>query len=50
MEVSAVFGYNGGMDYKKQAHAVYYTRYHIVVGWIFCVNSWYNRRNYKEIY
>jgi putative transposase len=31
MEVSAVFCYNGGMDYKKQAHAVYYTRYHIVV-------------------
>jgi len=31
MEVSAVFCYNGDMDYKKQAHAVYYTRYHIVV-------------------
>ena len=31
MEVSAVFCYNGWMDYKKQSHAVYYTRYHIVI-------------------
>ena len=31
MEVSAVFCYNGGMEYRKQAHAVYYTRFHIVV-------------------
>ena len=31
MEASAVFGYNERMDVNKQAHAVYYTRYHIVV-------------------
>ena len=31
MEVSAVFCYNETMEYKKQAHAAYYTRYHIVL-------------------
>ena len=31
MEVSAVFCYNSGMDYKKQNHSVYYTRYHLVI-------------------
>ena len=31
MEVSAVFLYTVAMEYKKQAHAVYYTRYHIVI-------------------
>jgi len=31
MELSAVFCYTVGMDYKKQAHVVYYTRYHIVM-------------------
>ena len=31
MEVSAVFCYNYVMDIKKQGHAAYYTRYHIVV-------------------
>ena len=31
MEVSAVFLYQIGMEYKKQSHAVYYTRYHIVI-------------------
>ena len=31
MEVSAVFCYNEAMEFKKQAHAVYYTRYHIVI-------------------
>jgi putative transposase len=31
MEVSAVFWYNGGMDYRKQSHSVYYTRYHLVL-------------------
>ena len=30
MEVSAVFCYNVEMEYKKQSHAVYYIRYHIV--------------------
>ena len=31
MEVSAVFGYNACMDYSKQGHSVYYTRYHLVM-------------------
>ncbi len=31
MEVSAVFWYDIWMEYKKQAHAVYYAQYHIVV-------------------
>ena len=31
MEVSAVFWYNIWMEYKKQAHAVYYAQYHIVI-------------------
>ncbi len=31
MEVAAVFWYNSRMDYKKQSHSVYYTRYHLVI-------------------
>jgi len=31
MEVPAVFLYNIAIECKKQAHAVYYTRYHIVI-------------------
>ena len=31
MEVSAVFWYNSRMEYKKQSHSVYYTRYHLVI-------------------
>ena len=31
MEVSAVFVYHIVMEYRKQAHAVYYTQYHIVI-------------------
>jgi len=31
MEVPAVFVYDSDMEYRKQAHAVYYTRYHIVI-------------------
>ncbi|MCD4830582.1 MAG: IS200/IS605 family transposase [Anaerohalosphaeraceae bacterium] len=31
MEVSAVFYYDGRMDYKKQGHCVYYTCYHLVI-------------------
>jgi len=31
MEVSAVFLYIIRMEYKKQGHAVYYTRYHVVL-------------------
>ena len=31
MEVSTVFCYNEAMEFKKQAHAAYYTRYHIVI-------------------
>ena len=31
MEVSAVFWYNTRVEYKKQGHSVYYTRYHLVI-------------------
>ena len=31
MEVTAVFWYNTRMEYKKQGHSVYYTRYHLVI-------------------
>jgi len=31
MEVPAVFVYDNEMEYRKQAHAVYYTQYHIVI-------------------
>ncbi|ARN56819.1 IS200/IS605 family transposase [Sedimentisphaera salicampi] len=31
MEVSAVFDYNALMEYNKQGHSVYYTRYHLVM-------------------
>ena len=31
MEVAAVFWYDSGMEYRKQAHSVYYTRYHLVI-------------------
>jgi putative transposase len=31
MEVSAVFWYNSGMEYKKQNHCLYYTCYHLVI-------------------
>ena len=31
MEVPTVFRQNGRMDCRKQAHAIYCTRYHIVV-------------------
>ena len=42
MEVSAVFVYNKGMEYKKQAHAVYYTKYHVVV------STKYRRKIFKK--
>jgi putative transposase len=31
MEVAAVFCYDASMEYSKQGHSVYYTRYHLVV-------------------
>jgi putative transposase len=31
MEVAAVFCYNTRMEYSKQGHSVYYTRYHLVI-------------------
>ena len=31
MEITAIFGYDSKMDYKKQGHCVYYTRYHLVM-------------------
>jgi putative transposase len=31
MKITAVFCYNREMDYKKQGHCVYYTRYHLVM-------------------
>jgi putative transposase len=42
MEVSAVLWYDRKMEYQKQAHAVYYTRYHIVV------SAKYRRKIFKE--
>ena len=31
MELSAVFCYNSLVDYRRQGHSVYYTRYHLVI-------------------
>lgn len=31
MEVAAVFCYDASMEYSKQGHSVYYTRYHLVI-------------------